>query len=493
VDVRVKLGFLLVVLAAVAGLLWSLGLGFPRAPEPVDAVRVRRGDFQVTLAVSGVVDAEAVDLAFPLAGRLRRVVEEGQPVAAGQVLAELEAGELEADLEQARQARRAAEEEVARAGAQASASVQEVRRARAGLEAARAQAQQALAAWSAAQARLAELRASPKEAEVRQAEAAAEAARAAWEETRRALEVQEQLFREGATSQAQLEAARAQQDAARARYQQAQAHLDRVRQGPGQEVLWAAEEQVKQARSAYLAARAQEEQALAAWSAAQAAARQAQVLVRAARARAAQAAAAERAAAQRLQRATLKAPFAGTVTRVYVRQGATVSPGVPVLTVAGPARWVTAEVDEADVGKVRVGQEARVSADAYPGLRLTARVTQVAGQVETRPGSRVVRVRLDLSQPLPLRVGTGVDVDVVLRTVRGALLVPVESVVSAADGGNQVYVIEGGVVRVRQVRTADRNEDTVVVADGLQEGDLVAVAEPGKLRDGQRVRVRSVR
>jgi HlyD family secretion protein len=491
--VRVKLGFLLVVLAAVAGLLWSLGLGFPRAPEAVDATRVRRGDLEVTLAVSGVVDAEAVELVFPLAGRLRRVVEEGQTVAAGQVLAELEAGELEADLDQARQARRAAEEEVARAGAQLAASVQEVRRARAGLEAVRAHAQQALAAWSAAQARLAELRASPGQAEVRQGEAAAEAARAAWEETRRVLEVQERLFREGATSQAQLEVARAQHDAARARYQQAQAHLDRIRQGPGREVLWAAEEQVKQAHYAYLAALSQEEQARAAWSAAQAAARQSQAVLRAARARVAQAAAAERAAGERLRRAVLKAPFAGTVTRVYVREGATVSPGVPVLTVAGLARWVTAEVEEADVGKIRVGQEARVSADAYPGLRLTARVTRVAGQVEARPGSRVVRVRLDLGRPLALRVGTGVDVDVVLRKVPGALLVPVEAVASAADGGSQVYVVERGVVRVRQVRTGERNEDTVVILEGLREGDLVALAEPGRLREGHRVRLRSVR
>ncbi len=490
---RVKLGFLLVVLAAVAGLLWSLGLGFPRAPEAVDATRVRRGDLEVTLAVSGVVDAEAVELVFSLAGRLRRVVEEGQTVAAGQVLAELEAGELEADLDQARQARRAAEEEVARAGAQLAASVQEVRRARAGLEAARAHAQQARAAWSAARARLAELRASPGQAEVRQAEAAAEAARAAWEETRRVLEVQERLFREGATSRAQLEVARAQHDAARARHQQAQAHLDRIRQGPGREVLWAAEEQVKQAHHAYLAALSQEEQARAAWSAAQAVARQSEALLRAARARVAQAAAAERAAGERLRRAVLKAPFAGTVTRVYVREGTTVSPGVPVLTVAGLARWVTAEVEEADVGKIRVGQEARVSADAYPGLRLAARVTRVAGQVDARPGSRVVRVRLDLDRPLTLRVGTGVDVDVVLRTVPEALLVPVEAVASAADGGSQVYVVEGGVVRVRQVRTGERNEDTVVILEGLREGNLLALAEPGRLREGQRVRLRSVR
>ncbi len=489
---RTKLGLLLVVLSAVAGLLWSLGLGFPRAPQPVDAFRVRRGDLEVTLAVSGVVEARAVDLAFPLPGRLRAVVAEGQRVAAGQLLAELDAGELQADVAQARQARLAAEEERARARAQVEASVQELRRARAAVEAARAQVEQTRAAWAAARARLDELLASPREEDLRQAQAALEAARAAWEQARQALELQERLYRQGATSRAQVDTARSQHEAARAQYEQARAELDRVRQGPRKEAVAAAQAQVRQAQGAYRAALVQVQQAQAAAAAAEAAVAQARAVERAAVARAAQAAAALQAAQERLARAALRAPFAGEVTRVYFREGASVSPGVPVVSLAAAERWATAEVEEADVGRIRVGQRARVTADAYPGVVVPARVTRLAGQVETRVGSRVVRVRLDFDQPAPFRVGTGVDVDVVLQVVPHALLVPVEAVASAADGASQVYVVEGGVVRVRQVRTAERNEDYVVV-EGLREGDLVALVEPGWLRDGQRVQARSVR
>ncbi len=490
---RAKLGLVLVVLAAVAGLLWSLGLGFPRAPEAVDAVRVRRGDLEVTVPVSGTVEAHVVDLAFQLPGQLRWIAQEGQQVASGQVLAALEVGELEAEVEQARQAQRAAEEEARRALLQARASAHEVRRARAAVQAARAQAEQARAAWRASAARLAELRAAPREADVQQAEAALRAAEAAVEQARRAWEVQQRLYQEGATSQVQLDAARAQYEAAQAQYEQAKAQLDRVRAGPGREALQAAAEQVAQAQAAWRAALAQVEQAQAALSAAQAAAAQLDRLASVAAARAAQAAAVRRAAEERLRRAVLRAPFSGTVTRVYLQPGAPVSPGVPVLSLAGSARWVTAEVEESDVGKLRAGQRARVTADAYPGVTLAARVRRVGGQVETRLGTRVVRVRLDLDRPVAWRVGTGVDVDVVVRVVPGVLLVPPEAVVSSEDGGSQVYVVDRGVVRVRAVRTGDSGEDAVVVQEGLREGELVAVAEPGRLRDGQRVQVRSVR
>lgn len=490
---RSRLGFLLVVLLALAGLLWSLGLGFPRRAQPVDAFRVRRGDLEVTLAVSGVVEAQAVDLAFPLPGRIRRVVAEGTEAAAGQVLAELDAEELEADVAQARQAWQAAEEEVARAQAQVHAALQELRRSQVAVEVARAQVEQARAALAASRARLEELLATPREDELRQAQAAVEAARAAWEQARQALEVQERLYREGATSRVQVDVARSQLEAADAQYQQAQAQLDRVRKGPTKEAVSAAQEQVRQAAGVYRAAMVQVQQAEVAVAAAKAGVVQARALERAAAARSAQAGAALQAAQARLARAALRAPFPGEVTRVYLREGATVAPGVPVVSLAAASRWATAEVEEADVGKIQVGQYARVSADAYPGLVVPARVTRIAGQVEPRVGARVVRVRLDFQGRVPFRVGTGVDMDVVLQTVPQALLVPVEAVASAPDGASQVYVIEGSLVRVRQVRMAERNEDSVVVVEGLREGDLVALAEPGRLRDGQRVQVRSVR
>ncbi|MDR7463831.1 MAG: efflux RND transporter periplasmic adaptor subunit, partial [Armatimonadota bacterium] len=214
----------------------------------------------------------------------------------------------------------------------------------------------------------------------------------------------------------------------------------------------------------------------------------------AARARVAQARAALRAATVRLARGRLRAPFAGTVTRVYLTPGSPVGPGIPVASLAASSGWITADVDEADIGQVRLGQTARITADAYPGRIFHGRVTRIGQAVEIRLGSRVVRVRIDLEGSATMRAGTSVDIRLLLRAIPDALLAPAEAVHASADDGRPyVFLIEGGRLRRREVRTGEGNDEFMVIQDGLTEGDLVAVGEAGRLRDGQRVRVLVVR
>jgi len=511
----------LLVVAATLGLLWSAGIGFRSTAQEVEAVRVRRGTLEVTLPAEGFFESPTVDLSFELPGRVRRVlVREGQPVRADDLLALLEDDELRAAAEQATAAARsaleeaeraqegvrAAEAELHRAMAAVKASRREVERADGAVAVAQAQLRQALAAYRAARANLAQLRVGPRPEEVRQAESAVEVAEVGLEEARRHLELQERLHREGAVAEVQVEAARAQYETALARLRQVQAQRDLLRAGPRREAIAAAEEQVAQAASALEAARAVLRQAEAARRAAvenvaqaeaaeriaRANAAQARSALRAARSRAEQALAAARAARVRLEKSRLRAPFTGTVVRVLLNPGAAVSPGVPVLRLAAREGWVTAEVDEAEIGQVRLGQPVRIRADADPGRTYRGRVRWIAPSVETRLQDRFVRVRVDLASPVQMRVGTAVDVEFVVDRVPQVLLVPAEAVVEAADGSAHVYVVEGGVLRRRSVVRGPRNEAQVAVLQGLREGELVAVAEPQLLREGLRVRVRGV-
>lgn len=450
-------------MAVLAAVGWSVRAG-PLAPAPpVDATVVRRTTLEVTLPVTGVYEVPTVDLAFEVPGRLAAVlVDEGQSVRAGQPLALLDDVELQAQAAQAEAAARAAEAQVLQAEA--------------ALEAARAQVRQAEAAHRAAQATLARLQAGPRPGELQQAQSAVDAARAALDQARRTLESTEQLYAQGAASASQRDAARSQYEAAAAQYQQALAHLQTVQAGARPEEVAAAREQVRQAQASLDAARASVRQAETAVLAARLAARQARAAAEAAQARA--------------RRARLTAPFDGVVARVYLRPGAPVGPGVPVVTVVAPSGWITAEVDESDVGRIRVGLRARITADAYPGLVLTGRVTAIGAQVEQRPGSRQVRVRIVPDGPAPLRAGTGVDADLLLQTVPGALVVPVEAVVASDNDGWWVFVVEDGRLRRRAVRTGPRSDELVVVQEGLSEGEVVALGDPRELREGMRVRPR---
>jgi len=282
---------------------------------------------------------------------------------------------------------------------------------------ARLAVRQAEAALAAARARLDELEAGARPEEVEAAKAEVALAQAALQRLLNPDPVQV------AVAQAEL----AQAEAA---LRIAQAAYDRVKWDPGAgarpEAL-----QLEQATGAYNVAKARLEALLNPPSADVAAARaqlqQAQArlaLVEAgARPETIAAAAAEVARAEAsleqaqvaLARCEIRAPFAGTVGWVHVRAGELVALGQPVITLGDLAtlRVETTDLDEVDVARVTVGQEAVVTFDALPERMFTGRVTRIDPMAE--PGAAGVRytviVELDEVDPA-IRWGMTAFVDI---------------------------------------------------------------------------------
>lgn len=106
---------------------------------------------------------------------------------------------------------------------------------------------------------------------------------------------------------------------------------------------------------------------------------------------------------------TLKAPFDGVVTVRQAELGEVVSPGTPVLTLADLDHlWVRAYLNEADLGRVRLGQQVAVGSDSYPGKRYPGRISFIASKAEFTPKSvethaervsLVYRVKIDVANP----------------------------------------------------------------------------------------------
>jgi len=86
-------------------------------------------------------------------------------------------------------------------------------------------------------------------------------------------------------------------------------------------------------------------------------------------------------AVEKLQKCTIRAPISGTVLRIMTRAGESYSTLVPrpLFSLADDSiRRVRAEVDERDVGKVKVAQRIIVSADGFPGRQFDGRVIELA-------------------------------------------------------------------------------------------------------------------
>jgi len=106
---------------------------------------------------------------------------------------------------------------------------------------------------------------------------------------------------------------------------------------------------------------------------------------------------------------TLTAPFDGVITVRQAELGEVVVPGTPVATIADlDHTWLRAYLNEADVGKVRLGQEAAISTDSHPHKKYTGRISFISSKAEFTPKSvethaervtLVYRIKIDIDNP----------------------------------------------------------------------------------------------
>lgn len=192
--------------------------------------------------------------------------------------------------------------------------------------------------------------------------------------------------------------------------------------------------------------------------------------------------AAEETAAARSGQYVLRAGISGIILKRDVEPGDLATPSRTLMTLGDPARVrITATVDERDVPRVRPGQEALLSTEAFPGNIMRARVREVTPGGD--PAQRAFRVRLMLDEAPPLPLGLTLEVNIVTRRIERAVLVP-----ASAVSGNGLWVVSSGRARARTVRTGISGGDQVQILSGLRPGEAVILAPPDGLKDGDRVK-----
>ncbi|HYN39310.1 MAG TPA: efflux RND transporter periplasmic adaptor subunit [Rhodospirillales bacterium] len=186
----------------------------------------------------------------------------------------------------------------------------------------------------------------------------------------------------------------------------------------------------------------------------------------------------------RLNDFTIRAPIAGQVLRRDGEVGEIVDSDDVLFWVGEPKPlWIIAEVDEEDIARVRVGQQALIKADAFPDQALEGTVETITPKGD--PINKSFRVRIALPEDTPLLIGMTTEINVVVATVEDALLVPADAV---KDG--RVFTLADGRARERQVQTGIASPAMVQIIEGLGDGEQIIAAPPPGLQDGQRLRGR---
>ena len=202
----------------------------------------------------------------------------------------------------------------------------------------------------------------------------------------------------------------------------------------------------------------------------------------------------------------IRAPVGGRVLRVIQASEAVVAQGAPLLEIGDPDRLeVVAELLTPDALQARPSSPVRI--DRWGGPPLNGRVRRVEPAAFTKISAlgveeQRVRVLIDILDGGAATAGLGVSYRVNVRILTSSrekvLKVPVSAVFplpgkSGADARAMgVYQVQEGRARLTEIRLGGSNDAEAWVQAGLQPGAEVIVYPSAEVRDGERVRVRSV-
>ena len=325
----------------------------------------------------------------------------------------------------------------------------------------RAQVNQAKANLAAAQARLDRLRTGSRPEEKLKDKAAVLQAEANLKNAEAEYQRSEQLFRAGVSSKAELDRAIANRDTAAAMVEAAKQSSAMTDIGPRAEEIRAADAEVQQMKAALDYANTQ------------------------------------------LTATEIRAPVSGTVLERIVERGEMVSPSAfggsgartSVVDLADLTDLqVELDISQTDFARLKSGQRAEIIPEAYPNLRFTGFIEEIAPEANRAKSTVQVKVKVEnpneqLRPEMNARVNFLSDkVAAVQGQTIARVLVPKAAVVKQ-DNSSVVFVVKGNRVEQRTIRTGDESGDAYVVLDGLSGNETVAVTGADKLRDGDRVKV----
>lgn len=258
---------------------------------------------QGVLTVSGNVEVTEVNMGFKTSGRVvELLVEEGQKVKKGDKLAILDSAEIESQVAQHR------------------------------------------AYLNETITRLQELKAGSRPQEIEQAAANVKYAEAELIKAKKDYERAEVLYKNGAISAQQMDAARNVHDTAQSQHKKALEALSLVKEGPRKEEIRAAENRVRQAEAAL------------------------------------------KASEERLKDTILYAPVSGVIMRKNIELGETVTQGISAYTIGDLENpWIKVYVKEDKLGLVKLRQKAEITTDSYPKKKYEGTVTYISSEAEFTP------------------------------------------------------------------------------------------------------------
>jgi HlyD family secretion protein len=429
------------------------------ARSKMQTVPVQRETLPITISANGIIEAkQSTNVSPKSSGRLKSLlVDEGDSVKAGQILAYMDDSNLQGQLIQARGSLAAAQANLQKAIA--GNRPQDIAQGQAQLEEAQANLQKGIAG--------------NRPQDIAQAQARLKSAQASLAKAEDDFQRNQQLYNAGAISLQIVNQKRADKDSAQASVNEAQQALALQKAGSRTEdieQLKAVVEQRQQALALLKAGNRQED-------------------IDSARAQVVQQQGSLKTIQTQIQDMVIRAPFSGIVTSKYSDPGDFVTPTTSGSSVSGSTSssilslasnyQVVANVAETDISKIKVGQPVTITADAYPDKTFKGKVAQVAAQATVTSNVTSLKVRVDLTDPETLLLPSmNVDAKFDAGNLNNVLVVPTVAIAREENGTGVRVLTETGRTRFVPIQTGLTVGNKTEVRSGLEGNEKVLVSAP---------------
>lgn len=181
-------------------------------------------------------------------------------------------------------------------------------------------------------------------------------------------------------------------------------------------------------------------------------------------------------AEKQIERATISAPFTGTVTMVNVDEGDVAMAGQIILQIIDLTTLeLGAEVDEIDVAEVVPGQQVVIEVDALPELTIDGEVLSVSSLPQVSAGVVLYEVQISFEFPKGsgLRVGMSANADIIINESKDVLLIPTRAIQLNNQGNAIVEVKTDKQIEERKVITGISDGFMTEIVSGLEEGEII--------------------
>jgi membrane fusion protein (multidrug efflux system) len=195
------------------------------------------------------------------------------------------------------------------------------------------------------------------------------------------------------------------------------------------------------------------------------------------------------------QPAEVTSPVMGIVGKVYLDQGARVSPpdpgpgmGTPILRIVNMDQVkVVVSVIERDFSKIKLNQKAAISVGAYPDEEFSGKITLISPTIN--PMTRTASVEIIIPNPNHrLKPGMFAKVDIIIREKADAILIPTYAVLEQSEV-HKVFILANGKATSEVVQLGADQGELVEAVSGVNVGDSLVVAGHHRISSGETVRV----